>query len=327
MFNPTHKIDISFKTIVYTIFLILGLFVIYQIRLVLLLVFLAYLIMTAFNTFVTKMENYKIPRVVSGLLAYFTVIALISSFFALIIPSLIDQVSVLSSFIAKQLQNSQLITIDENFIVSQIENITKSFFNIVKFLTGAFSNILVVTTLLFMSFFMLLERKHLPKYIKDGIKDSKQAKKLIDTVLDIEKQLGGWIRGELTLMLIIGMMSYVGLSLLKVPFALPLAIIAGLLEIVPSLGPTLSSIPAIITGFTVSWPIGIAVLVLYILVQQIENSFVVPMVMQKAVNLKPLISILCLMIGVTLGGIGGAVLAIPIFLTARSIYVQYRHNA
>ena len=100
----------------------------------------------------------------------------------------------------------------------------------------------------------------------------------------IERNLGQWVRIELFLMTLIGAVSYLGLRLLEIDFCLPLAVLAGLLEIIPSVGPTLSAIPAIIAGLTVSPTKGLMVMLLYVAIQQLENDLIVPKVMQKGLK-------------------------------------------
>jgi len=117
----------------------------------------------------------------------------------------------------------------------------------------------------------------------------------------------------------IGVLTYVGLLLLHVDFALPLAIIAGLLEIVPMIGPWLSAIPAVLVGLSISPIMALYVIILFVVVQQIESNLFVPMVMKRSVGLSPLITILALLIGGRLGGIGGALLAVPSVLVLQVI--------
>jgi len=122
------------------------------------------------------------------------------------------------------------------------------------------------------------------------------------------------------LMFAIFILTFLGLTVLGVPYALSLAIIAGLLEIIPYIGPMLSAIPAIIIAFTVSPLTGFLVLVLYVLIQQFENHIIVPQVMRRAVGLHPVAVILALLIGFKLGGVLGAILAVPV-ATAISVFV------
>jgi predicted PurR-regulated permease PerM len=109
-------------------------------------------------------------------------------------------------------------------------------------------------------------------------------------------------------------MTYFGLRILGIEFALPLALLAGVLEIIPNIGPILSSIPAIVAGLAFSPLMGLAVAALYFLIQQLENTLIVPKVMEKTAGVNPLVTILSLAIGFKLGGIVGAILAVPVVL-------------
>ncbi len=111
--------------------------------------------------------------------------------------------------------------------------------------------------------------------------------------------------------LFIGTLTWIGLSILQLPYVLPLALLAGILEIIPTLGPILSAIPAAAVAFTISPTLGFAVIIFYILLQMLENQVLVPKIMEKAVGLNPVIVILGVMIGGNLMGISGALLAIP----------------
>lgn len=129
---------------------------------------------------------------------------------------------------------------------------------------------------------------------------------------DIERTLASWLRGQVILMLVVGITAYVGLTLLNVPFALPLAVIAGLLELVPYLGPVLGATPAIIIAFGESPELGLAVAVLYLAIQQIEGHFLVPRVMERELGLHPLLVLVAIIAGASLNGVVGALLAIPV---------------
>jgi predicted PurR-regulated permease PerM len=125
-------------------------------------------------------------------------------------------------------------------------------------------------------------------------------------------------------MMIVGVMTYVGLLILGIPYALPLAILAGLMEAVPNIGPTLSAVPAtLLAFFTMSPTMGGATILLYIIVQQLENHIIVPKVMAAAVNISPLIAIISLIAGLKLGGGAGAVLAIPTFIFLRAVVREF----
>ena len=137
----------------------------------------------------------------------------------------------------------------------------------------------------------------------------------------IQEKLGLWIRGQLILCLIIFSMSWLGLSLLGVKYALVLAVFAGVTEFIPYLGPFLGAIPAVFVGFTQAPYLGLLVIGLYIIIQQAENLFIVPMVMKRAVGLNPVVVIIAMLIGGTMAGILGILIAIPV-ATAISVAVS-----
>jgi predicted PurR-regulated permease PerM len=139
-----------------------------------------------------------------------------------------------------------------------------------------------------------------------------------------------YFRGQLNLMVIIGTVTWLGNTALGMPGAFALGVIAGVMEIIPSLGPFLAAIPAVIVALiqgssaldVSNWVFALIIIGFYILVQQFENTFVVPRILGEAVDLHPLIVILGVVIGANVGGIIGALLAAPIIASGREI-VQY----
>ena len=131
------------------------------------------------------------------------------------------------------------------------------------------------------------------------------------------------MRGQLLLMLAIGFATFLGLILLGIPYALPLAILAGLLEIVPTLGPIIAAIPSIIIGFGISPFIGFAAAFLGLLVHQLENYLLVPKIMEKSVGISPIITLLALAIGAKLAGIAGVFISMPVLITSQVLLKEY----
>ena len=130
------------------------------------------------------------------------------------------------------------------------------------------------------------------------------------------------MRGELILMTIIGVFTYIALNILGIKFALSLAFIAGLLEIIPIIGPIIAAIPAFLVASSDSFFLGGIVIILYIIIQQLENNLIVPFVMNKAVGIHPITILIALSIGGRLGGLLGAVLAVPVALFIETIVTQ-----
>ncbi|HEX8683497.1 MAG TPA: AI-2E family transporter [Ardenticatenaceae bacterium] len=129
---------------------------------------------------------------------------------------------------------------------------------------------------------------------------------------DVEKTMGDWLRGTGILMLSIGVAAFVGLVVLRVPNPLALALIAGLFEAIPMVGAALGALPAILIAFTVSPVTGLLTLLLFAFIQFAENNVLVPRVMEHSVGLNPLLVIIAVVVGGSLNGMVGALLAIPV---------------
>ena len=138
-------------------------------------------------------------------------------------------------------------------------------------------------------------------------------------------RLGGWLRGQLLLSAIIGVVVLVGLLALGVPYAVLLALVAAVGEAIPMVGPILSAIPAVLVGLTQSPTTGLLVLALYVVVQQLENHLIVPQVMERAVEIHPLAIMLALLAGSQLMGITGAILSVPVAAAVAVILDEFRH--
>lgn len=315
----TQKVEISQKTIIFTIGLLLSLWVVYQIRSIIVLLFIAFILMTAVNPLIKIAKKVKIPTIVVMLFIYFGLIALVSTVIASLVPAVVEQTKGFTLALPTYLHSIENIfntQFNPNVIGDYLNSIPS---NILKLAGGIFSNLLSIFALFFMAYYLVLERPHLHKYLIRFFDNHDAEARAESLVLAVEEKVGGWVRGELLLMLIIGVMTYVGLALLGVPYALPLAILAGFLEAVPNLGPTIAAVPALIIGLTVSPIVALGTLILSIVIQQLENNLIVPKVMQSATGTQPLITILVLLVGFTLGGIAGAVLSMPIYLTVQAV--------
>lgn len=325
MAHITHKIEISIKSVIQILLLLLGIYFLFQVRDIILFVFIGILLMAALSPMVAKFESWKISRGLSIAMAYILLILIISTFVAIIIPPLVSQtVSLLSQIpippeLATTFNAATFSLQDFQIIANQLNSVPKIFGAV----GSAFSGIIVFVSLLVFSFYLLVERANLSKYLRSYYKDEARAKKAERFVVQVESQIGGWFRAETTLMVVVGLMTYIGLLILQIPYALPLAIIAGLLELLPNIGPVLSAVPAVLVSFlTVSPAMALGVAVLYIIIQQVENNLIVPMVMRQAVGLSPVITITLLLVGYRLAGVAGAALAIPLFLVGKVLAVE-----
>jgi len=315
------KIEISHRTVIFTVFFLLFLWFLYQIRNILVILFVGIILTSALNPTVEKLEKLRIPRILAVILIYLLIFTFLGLILAGIIPPLVAQTKILISRFPSYYRSLENLGIDGEILNSQIESLLNRLssisFDLIRLTVGFLGNFLVVFTLIFVSFYLLLERKNLDEYLKKlfGPANIKVGK----IVNKVERRLGEWVRAQTTLMLIVGIMCYFGLIFLGIEFALPLALLAGVLEIVPNIGPTLSAIPAILAGIAISPLMGLAVAALYFLVQQLENHIIVPQIMKKEAGVNPLITILALGAGFKIGGTFGAVLAVPLIILIETV--------
>ncbi len=314
-----NKVEISHKTIIFTVVLLISLWVFFQIRDIIILLFVSFILTSSLSPTVDNLEKRKIPRPLAILILYIILLLALILSATIIVPTLVNQTIHLVAGIptvVDQIFPQADVQIDT--IVQQIIPVGGG---VLRLSLGIFSNFIAFITFLVFTFYFLLERRRLEIYL-DKLIGVQAGKRVFSIINEVENRLGAWVRGELTLMTVIGVLTYIGLTILGVQYALPLALFAGLLEIVPIIGPIISGVPAVLVALTISPGLALVVIALYILIQQLENSLIVPTVMNRAIGLSPLVTILALMIGARLAGVGGALLSIPIVLV---IEVLVRH--
>ena len=317
------KIEISHRTIIFVFVFIFALWFLYFIRDIILQLFVAVFIMTVLNPFVRRLTRFKIPRTLAVFVVYLLIIAVFSLLIAGIIPPLVEQSASFANSLPKYLSTLGVSAYISEQITGQIISSIGSLpGQIIKVGISVFSNVISVLAVFVFSLYLLLSREKLEDQL--GFLFGEEKKKKIGRIIDrLETRLGGWARGELTLMIIVGSANYIGLSLLGIPYALPLAILAGLLEIIPNIGPITASIPGIIIGLSISPVTGLAVGALALLIQQLENYVLVPKIMEKSVGVSPLIILLALAIGFRIAGVIGAILAVPATITIQILASEY----
>ena len=280
--------------------------------------------MVALHPIVHKLEvKLRFPRLLAIMVTYvFVFLGIVSSLGLLIPPLARELYQLVREFNLPWLQD-EIVNFSFNLteVSSIIEQLGNSVNTLYSVITSTFSSIFTVMTVLVISLFLMLDRRRLHLRVAWFTKNKQHLKVAKEFINSLEYQLGGWVRGQLILMLVIGVVTYIGLALLSVPYAAPLALLAASLEVLPNLGPTLSAIPSIVIGIITGGPVlGLVVFVFYVLVQQLENNLLVPKIMQDNVDVSPLISILSILIGLEMAGIVGALLAIPVYIVVRSVY-------
>lgn len=310
-----RRIDISRKTIFFIAGFIALLWIVNQIRDVIILLFVAIIFMSGLSPMVNYLTKLKIPRTISITIAYLLTIGVITVLLSIVVTPLVEEtrnlVRTLPHTITQALPEG---TIDKSILQEQITDFSK---NALSFTLTIFNNLVALISIVVLTFYLLLERGKLDHLISQFFVGREERVKRITK--QIEDKLGAWLRGQIALSVIISVLVYLVLFLFGVPFALPLAILAGLLEVVPVIGPIISAIPAVAIAYLISPVLALMVALAFFVIQQLENNLIVPQVMKRAVGLNPLIVILAVAIGGKLLGIAGALLAVPITVVIQII--------
>ncbi len=314
------KIEISAKTIVFTVIFLIFLQILWIVRGLIISLFLAFMIMSLVKPIVNRLARLKIPRMIGALFVFALLIGGIGAAFYNLVPLLVADMSVFIHNLTRLIQSTPYLDqyTNADSLTRYLPNITNRAFSI---LSDIFSNIVFVITTLFFAFYFVVQKESIAS-ITQRFLDPKQSEIVIRIFDRAERRMGNWFWGELVLMTAIGTLTYIGLTILGVRNALTLAFIAGLLEVVPIIGPVMSAIPAFIFSVNQTYFLGISVLALYLIIQQLENNLLVPIVMKQAVGLNKIIILMVLIIGGKLGGISGVFLAIPITICVETIFVE-----
>lgn len=332
--NRPININITTSAIIKIVLIFLLLYFLVLIKDILAALFVALILASAVDPWVDFMQKRKIPRGVSILFIYLVLFIILSSVIYLIIPPIATEVSELASnfprilekviagfstFKEYSIQYGILDNIKDSLgtISSNMQSAAAGVFSTV---TGIFGGIFSFFLVLILTFYMVVEENAIKKLIF-SIAPPHHQPYIMQLINRMQKKIGMWLRGQLILSLIIFIFTYIGLSVLGVKYALVLALIAGLTEFIPYLGPILAAIPAIFLAFTQEPMLALFVFALYYVIQLVENNILVPKIMQKAVGLNPIVSIAVLLIGFKVAGVVGAILSIPV-ATAVSVFLK-----
>ncbi len=311
-----------------SIVVLLVLFFFYLIKEVLAVLFVSLVLAAALDPWIDWLERWKIPRGVGVLVVYLIIISIIVGLGYVLIPAVTNEFATLTKESPQYYQElanwwnlfqggrNDTQDVIQN-VQSSIQNITPQLFTFAGNFAGGLAAIIGVAVL---TFYLTVEESAVKIFVRSVIPTQYQPY-TIKKINQIQMKLGQWIRGQLILSLIIAVCTYIGLLIIGVKFALVLALIAGVAELVPFIGPILSAIPSLFFALTDSPLKAIFVVILYVVIQQLENNLLVPKVMQKTVGLNPIAVLLVLLIGAKLAGVVGLLLAVPT-ATIVSIFIE-----
>ncbi|MDD5589764.1 MAG: AI-2E family transporter [Candidatus Portnoybacteria bacterium] len=315
-------VEISTGTILKIIAIILGFVFVYLIRDILIMLFISVIIAAAVNTPIEWLSRHRIRRALAVAIVYIAVLSIFALLIYLIVPPLAGQIKSLANDLPKYLEGIQSQIggyIGDNIGVKNLQNLLGQIGdalgniagNVFSAAIGIFGGIFSAMMVLIISIYLAAQKNSLKNFFISIIPPAhhEYVSVLIDRII---LKLGAWMRGQLILMAAVGTLVFIGLKILGIKFALTLALMAGLLEIIPVIGPFLAAVPAVLLALSQSLFLALFVAALYYVIQELEQYLLVPYVMRKSVGINSLAIIILILIGGSLYGLAGIVLAIPI---------------
>ncbi|MGC4190401.1 MAG: AI-2E family transporter [Thermomicrobiales bacterium] len=312
---------------------LLGAWVIVQISTVVLIVVLGLVFAAAIEPLVYRIRRAGLPRSQAIGLAYLIVFGIVGGILYFIVPQFVHQFSELNTAVPGIFQTlrEQTASSSIDFIrttgyqtVVRIESTYNGFrnspsiakdqaFGLASSIAGG---LFIVASMLIVAFYWLTEKATAKRLVLDlfPLRRRARAHAIWD---EIEFRLGGWTRGQLTLMAVIGTISGIGFFIIGVPYWLALAFLAGLTEAIPYIGPVIGGATAFLVALSDSTHKALAVAIFVFAVQQLEGNVLVPRIMKNAVGMSPLTVTIAVMIGGVLYGPIGTLLSIPLGAVAQ----------
>ncbi|MGB6294619.1 MAG: AI-2E family transporter [Rivularia sp. (in: cyanobacteria)] len=312
---------------------VVSVYILWQIRQVLLIVFAAIILATALNQIVKALQKLRIQRGIAVGISVLLMLTMVSGFFALIAPRIVEQLREFTFIVPKILDqvrvwNNWLLNVIPEPVLDQIQGLGYLTENLQTWLGALSGNVftvlsqsfnIVLNSLLFFVLTVMLLIDPIPYRSGFILLFPAFYRRRMDEILcKCENYLVGWIKGTLLTMFLIGGLSYIGLLILGVRLPLINAIIAGFLEFIPNVGPTLSLIPPLLLALLDAPWKALAVVAIYFGIQQVESLVVVPLVMKSQVSLLPVVTLLAVVVFANFFGFLGLFLAIPLVLVLQT---------
>jgi predicted PurR-regulated permease PerM len=308
----------------------IGFLLVYRFRLVIVIVFSGIVVSMAMAPGVDWLHRHRLPRSLSVIAIYLTLLVLLIGFIVLLVPPIVEQLSAAVPKIESYYQDFKAALVSSPLLViRQIAAQMPAQINLTPAVSPAagasldavgqalntlgviLSGLFTLAAILLIGFYWTLEGEGaLHTLIRPLSNDKRESAH--EMLHEIETRVGGYVRGEGILSVMIGVADLVVFLLIGLPAALAVALLAGMFELIPVLGPTLGAIPAVLVAFAydpskVVWVIGAGALI-----QLLENNVLAPRVMHKTVGVNPMVTLLAIVAFGALFGFAGLLLAIPI---------------
>lgn len=323
-------ISITTGTIIKTTLILTGLWLLYYLREIVLVVLTAVVISSALEPAVRFFMRGRFPRLIAVICIYLLLFLFLFGIFYFFVPTVVNDLAFfieafptyverVSTTVAIEdyafllgFSGTELGTVD---IIAELRAALdpavifgSSFSAAATVFGGLFSLILIIV----FSFYFTVAETGIDDFLRIVAPKKYQAY-LLNLWFRARHKIGLWMQGQVLLGVIVGVLVYLSLTIIGVEHALLLAVLAAVLELIPVFGPTISAVPAVLIGFADGgFAVGLLVIALYVIIQQFENHLIYPLVVTKVVGVPPLLVILGLIVGWNLFGFLGILLSVPV---------------
>ena len=320
----TQRIEIGSSTIFRAILILLAFWFVFFVRDIVVLLFVGFIIASALEPVANWLQQRSIPRVLAVVLVYLALGVLLTALGTLLAEPLARQAFQLAQAVPEVLaQAEQLVPllpdIDQTAVVDAVQRGLTTFgsdlanlgANVFAGTRTVFSGLFAVIFIIVFSFYLVLEQDAVKKLAK-VVTPAAHHRYISDVVDRTRRAVGRWVLGLVVLGTIVGLLNGLGLWLLGVPYALLLGIVAGVLEALPLVGPIIAGVIGASVALSVSLTLALAAAGLYFIVGLIESYVLIPNIMHRAVGLRPIVTVIAVLLGARLGGVVGIFLAVPV---------------
>ncbi len=327
------SVSMSWGTMIKAVVVIALSIAFYMIRDVILVILTSVVIASALEPMTKWLMKWRLPRVISVIIIFVAFFAFFAGIFFFFVPPLLDDVSAFVSSVPVYLESFNfagsksfsgifgpqgVIDSFSGTAISSVELISEiksSFFGlsggIFHGINVVFGGLLSLVIIVVLSFYLTVQERGIENFLRI-VTPIKHEAYTLDLWARTRRKIGLWMQGQLILGVLMGIFVYLGLAIMDLPYALLLAVIAAVFELIPLFGPVLAAVPAVFIAFTnAGVGLGLTVIGFYVIMQQFENHLIYPLVVRKVIGVPPLVAILALLIFGELFGFLGLIIAVP----------------
>ncbi|HEY4499419.1 MAG TPA: AI-2E family transporter [Candidatus Paceibacterota bacterium] len=338
--NSSLSITITSGAVIKAVVILAIFWFLYFMRDLVVVILASLVIAAGIEPFIAWFKRFKIPRTLSVIFIYFFIALVLAGLFYFFVPALVADTSDLFSKLPTYLETvsvwnpfKEAVSSPSSFagqfplpgefsfgdLATQLQNLladtSRGFIGAVSVVSGGILSLILIIVL---SFYLAVQEDGVARFLKIVI-PVRYESYILDLWRRSQVKIGRWLQGQFLLGLLIGVLVYLGLTILGVKNALLLALLAAVFELIPVFGPILSAVPAVVLAFIhglsfIDPGVGsaVAVVLFYVLIQQFENHLIYPLVVRKVVGIPPIIVILAIIVGFKLADVLGVILSVPL---------------